>query len=69
MKQKEKRQQVFIVHLGSLQVKRKRRALGEASIAKCDSCFKHVGSVRRNALIKNGWIHIHSVVGLIPLAV
>lgn len=35
MKQKEKRQQVFIVHLGSLQVKGKRRALGEASIAKC----------------------------------
>lgn len=30
-----KRQQVFIVHLGTLQEKEKRRAFGEAGIAKC----------------------------------
>lgn len=32
---KQKRQQVFIVRLGSLQVKGKRRTFGEASTAKC----------------------------------
>lgn len=35
LKQKEKRQPVFVVCLGTLQVKGKRRALGEASVAQC----------------------------------
>lgn len=75
MKQKEKkRHQVFIVHLGSLQVKGKRRAFREASIVKCVSCLKYIGyigSVRRNALIKKSKrVDSHSsVVPLIHLTV